>query len=417
MWFLVLNVLALSSLVLADHHIDCPEPTNITHGHFHTITAEGHHAIGSVIKYECNSPRWVFEDEHDGIYVCASNGHWKNKARAEVLPVCQLIHCHAPHHIENATLEYLTSRHDFVYHSIIQYHCIDDHIEEKYSDEGIYVCAISGHWENKDLGTTLPHCIPVVCGHAVTHLDSVHETDGAQLVTKHATPWTALLKNASEDFHNGVLISHQWILTSSHIFTDHSPEAIKKDFVVYVGVEDLDDLHASHPHHVEKIFFEEIHDATNSSEYDNDIVLLKLSDSVSYGDHIVPICLPHEELVKVGVEGAVTGWDLDHAKGPHHLSYVVLPVEEKAPCVEHFSSHHHGLFPDDLNDEFCTHGLEKHGQNSERDRGAVFQVEVGHKTYAVGVLAYDAPEVGKGWAVYTDVYHHLDWINNVIEHN
>lgn len=417
MWFLVLNVIALSTIVLSDHHIDCPAPTEITNAHIHWITKEGEHGIGSVIKYECNHPVWVAGDNNHGIYVCAANGHWKNREKGEVLPECQMVRCPAPPAIEHGKLEYLTSRHDFVYHSIIQYHCDDNYIEEEYSDEGVYVCTESGHWKNKDLGETIPKCIPVKCGHAVTHLDTSHETDGALLVNKHAIPWAVLLKNASEDFHNGVLLGHRWILTSSHILKDHSTEAIKKDFVVYVGVEDLDDLHASQAHHVEKIFFEEIGDVTNSSEYDNDIVLLKLADSVSFGDQVVPICLPDQEYVKVGVEGAVTGWNLDHNSGPPHLSYVVLPVEAKAPCMDYFSRHHPGLFPDDLNDEFCTHGLEHGGQNSERDRGAVFQVEVDKKTYAVGVLAYDAPEFGRGWAVYTDIFHHLKWINNVLNSN
>ncbi|XP_072107081.1 haptoglobin-like [Mobula birostris] len=416
MWFLVLNFVAVFSLVASDHHIDCGQPGKVDHADVRYLTREGQTTVGAVIQYECKKPLWVLENADNGVYICAETGNWTNRKLKTELPQCKkVIDCGPPKGIEHGHVDHLTDHLENDYLSIVKYTCHSDYREEVYSDEGLYVCTETGHWMNKDLGEKLPKCIPVHCGEAITLLHSEKETDHTELVTHGAAPWTVLLERVSNpgDLRNAVLIDHRWALTSVHNFGTEDEKEAAGVFTVHVGVEDATDLRTGRRYRVERVDFQSAV-SKEGEAYRNDIALLKLAEPVAFGDHAIPICLPSVDYATVGRLGVVAGWDLDHKGGAHHVTYATLPVAPRDACAQHFVDQHPGLFPADMREQFCTHAVEQRPDAAQRDQGAVFQVEVNGTNYAAGVLSYDDPGEDHNHAVFTNAFDHINWIKGVI---
>jgi len=51
-----------------------------------------------------------------------------------------------------------------------------------------------------------------------------------------------------------------------------------------------------------------VHRDYNAQTFENDIALLELDSAVEYQQHVVPICMPNDGEVQVGMSAYVTGW-------------------------------------------------------------------------------------------------------------
>lgn len=55
--------------------------------------------------------------------------------------------------------------------------------------------------------------------------------------------------------------------------------------------------------------------------YDADIAILDLSETVTFSNQIRPICVPSDDVITDGVRGSIVGWGLTENGSDNHLKY------------------------------------------------------------------------------------------------
>ncbi|XP_078392322.1 haptoglobin-like [Cetorhinus maximus] len=354
------------------------------------------------------------------VYICTEHSKWSNAKLKHRLPECHKVHCPTPTDVAHGHFEYITTHGTTSYLSAIKYTCDANYHERDFSDEGVYICTINGKWRNTDLEYELPTCEPVECGKPVVALEPLQRIIGGRMVVHGASPWTVLMKSEKGEIIDGVLIDHQWVLTSSHALQHHHPteEDVKAKVKVYIGVEDAREVDQAHQHHVEGVYYNNTL-TRETVPYHDDLALVKLAQAVDFSNHVMPLCLPLRPLAQPGRVGQVAGWGVGLNLAPvRHLLYVSLAVAEGQACRAELSGRMPGLLLAQDSGQFCTERSPLMDNVCRGDNGAAFSVlGEGGTHYAAGVLSYDEACRGYSYAVYTDVYSYLDWIKAIMEHH
>ncbi|KAM4744110.1 haptoglobin [Anableps anableps] len=238
-------------------------------------------------------------------------------------------------------------------------------------------------------------------------------------------PWQAMiyLSNSVLDggYAGGALISDRWVLTAGrNLFVRKSRQDIQgKDPVipkVYLGISQKGKADVSKEVTVDKVF---LHPGfQNQSDWDNDLALIRLKNSVIMSDKVTPIPLPErgQDLdTVVGGSGVIAGWgwgiDLTPATS---LKYLVLPLANYSACKAAYERTMHTPEVDD--NMFCTRPAEYEENVCFGDAGgalAVRDAQTGD-VYAAGILSYDKSCSRSNYAVYMKISSYLPWIHSVI---
>ncbi|XP_073762992.1 haptoglobin isoform X2 [Danio rerio] len=239
-----------------------------------------------------------------------------------------------------------------------------------------------------------------------------------------SVPWQAMVYLSENildgGFAGGALIAERWVLTAgrnlfvgkSKIQTRGQEPLIPK---VYLGISKRADATASTEVAVEKVF---LHPGfQNTSDWDNDLALIKLKEPVKFSKSILPIPLPEtgdnlEE--RDGERGIVAGWGWGRLLTPAPvLKFLSLPVKS---CKGNYQARVLESTPNIDDKQFCT-GSGRYLENvcfGDAGGAIAFLNTKTNAVYAAGILSFDKACSVEEHAVYTKISAHLPWIHSVM---
>ncbi|XP_012674084.2 haptoglobin-like [Clupea harengus] len=237
-------------------------------------------------------------------------------------------------------------------------------------------------------------------------------------------PWQVMVYLSEGEFHGGygggALLSDRWVLTAGrNLFLKKSREDTRgqQPLVpkVYLGVAKFEDADGSKEAAVETVF---LHPGfQNTSDWENDLALIKLKEPVNFNHTLMPIPLPEqgenqEERLKEEAIFGAWDWGIIHYQ-PGAIKYLKLPVVSREVCRAEYQSGHSPVVDDNM---FCTGASELFLNVCFNDAGSalVFQNPKTNRVYAAGIVSYDKVCAFKKYAVHTRISAYLPWIRDVM---
>ncbi|EDK99742.1 mCG141466 [Mus musculus] len=144
--------------------------------------------------------------------------------------------------------------------------------------------------------------------------------------------------------------------------------------------------------------------------FEGDIALLELENSVTLGPELLPICLPdNETFYGQGLMGYVSGFGTTGNRIPFHLRFVRLPVADREACQRWlWTKKDTSPFSQNM---FCSGDPAVQQDACQGDSGGVFAVRDRNRDIwvATGIVSWGIG-CGEGYGFYTKVLNYVDWI-------
>ncbi|VVC37366.1 Hypothetical protein CINCED_3A008244 [Cinara cedri] len=253
------------------------------------------------------------------------------------------------------------------------------------------------------------------CGRSNVTLSRIKGGINAELG---ALPWMAALgyRFLRQPNHimwkcGGALITDRHVLTAAHCI---------EPTLVIVRLGDLD-LNPSMNDGAEPISvaIEQITQHEHYSKNDitnNDIALLKLTNSISFSKFIQPICLPIMPEIRskmlVNLVPFVAGWGVTSYRGPIStaLLEVQVPILDISECKKAFSKH--GVLVDD-HKVICAGELGGGKDSCQGDSGSPLMWLSSNQYYLIGLVSFGFRCGEAGYpGVYTRISNYIEWIED-----
>ncbi|XP_041669933.1 mannan-binding lectin serine protease 1 isoform X2 [Cheilinus undulatus] len=373
---------------------------------------------------------------------CQTDGSWSSG-----LPSCQMVDCGSPKMIAMADMVFGSHDNSTTYGSMVQYFCRED------ASNISYRCGPTGEWVSLQSENRLPSCQPAngsACGRPSHPLPPlVKRVVGGRAAGVGLFPWQVLL--SVEDlsrvpeghwFGSGALLSGSWVLTAAHVLRsprrDSSVVPVAPQHVqVFLGLHDAADKDRATVRSVQQIL---LHPDFQPNDYNNDIALLKLTDSVDFNELIRPVCLPPPHYKgdppapPPNSLGVVAGWGISNhntssslppsgdptsltsSLGPTSdlLQFVKLPVVSQDECQASYASR--SVSYNITDNMFCAGFFEGGKDTCLGDSGGAFVMEdrVSRRWLVFGLVSWGGPEEcgsQRVYGVYTRVTKYVEWIH------
>lgn len=155
----------------------------------------------------------------------------------------------------------------------------------------------------------------------------------------------------------------------------------------------------------------------NTSDWDNDLALIKLKKPVKFSKSIMPIPLPEagdNQEEQKGERGVIAGWGWGSLFTPAPiLKFLPLPI---VPCQGRYQAKVLESTPTVTDKEFCT-GPGNYLENvcfGDAGGALAFLNVNTNAVYAAGILSFDKACSVEDHAVYIKISAYLPWIHSVM---
>ncbi|XP_074050628.1 complement C1r subcomponent [Macrotis lagotis] len=390
--------------------IKCPQPK--TRDEFTVINnPQKQYQYRDYLIVTCKTGYQLTEGNHELMSftsVCQDDGTWHR-----AMPSCKIVNCGAPHHLPKGSFKYLNKANGNTYQTEILYSCQEPYYQLANREENVtYTCSAQGIWKDKYGNKEIPLCLPV-CGkpdNPVVENQRIIAGKNARLGN---FPWQAFTNIYGRG--GGALLGDRWILTAAHTLLPKDSSSLPNTSIdVFLGHTNLDEIMRLGIHPVRKFFIHPGYDQKNLNNFDNDIALLELENSVPLGPNLLPICLPDKEtLYEKGLMGYVSGFGTEDQKIHDDLKFVSLPMVSRENCQNWLNSKRSDqVFSDNM---FCAGDKTTKKDACQGDSGGVFALkdEVGDRWVATGIVSWGIG-CGRGYGFYTKVLQYVDWIKGII---
>lgn len=345
--------------------------------------------------------------------VCQDDGTWHR-----AMPRCRIKDCGQPRRIRNGAFMYITTKSVNTYQARIQYYCNEPYYKMKTrngssnSEQGIYTCTAQGIWKSEEEGEKIPRCLPV-CGKPIHPVEEKQRIIGGQEAKMGNFPWQVFTNIYGRG--GGALLGDRWILTAAHTLypKEHSSQANASIdvFMGHVSVEEITKL-ANHP--VRRVHIHPDYHQEESHNFEGDIALLELENSVTLGPNLLPICLPdNETFYERGLMGYVSGFGIREDRLAHNLRFVRLPMAQRELCEKWLrAKNRNDVFSENM---FCAGDPTQKQDACQGDSGGVYAVkDANDRWVATGIVSWGIG-CSRGYGFYTKLLNYVDWIKKEME--
>ncbi|XP_021046472.1 complement C1r subcomponent [Mus pahari] len=345
--------------------------------------------------------------------VCQHDGTWHR-----AMPRCKIKNCGQPRSLSNGDLRYITTKGVNTYEARIQYYCNEPYYKmltragSSESVRGIYTCTAQGIWKNEEEGEKMPRCLPV-CGKPVNPVTQKQRIIKGQKASPGNFPWQAFTNIHGRG--GGALLGDRWILTAAHTIypKEHNKENdndANPRTPVYLGHTNVQQIKDLGHHPVRRVIIHPDYRQDEPNNFEGDIALLELENSVTLGPELLPICLPdNETFYDKGLMGYVSGFGITEDKIANDLRFVRLPVADREACQRWLrTKKENNVFSQNM---FCSGDPSIQQDACQGDSGSVFAVRDRNRDIwvATGIVSWGIG-CGEGYGFYTKLLNYVDWI-------
>ncbi|XP_066214314.1 complement C1r subcomponent [Saccopteryx leptura] len=346
--------------------------------------------------------------------VCQDDGTWHR-----AMPRCKIKDCGQPRSLRNGDFSYTTTKGVNTYQARIQYYCNEPYYKMKTrdgsseSEQGIYTCTAQGIWKNEQEGEKIPRCLPV-CGKPDHPVVEKQRIIGGRTAKTGNFPWQALTDIYGRG--GGALLGDRWILTAAHTLypKEHQAQA-NASIDVFLGDTSVERIMKLGNHPVRRVSIHPDYRQHEAHNFEGDIALLELENSVTLGPNLLPVCLPdNETFYDRGLMGYVSGFGIMEHRLAYNLKYVRLPVAQRELCESWLhSKQRHDVFSQNM---FCAGDPTLKQDACQGDSGGVFVVkdENSDRWVATGIVSWGIG-CSRGYGFYTKLLNYVDWIKKEME--
>ncbi|XP_070823318.1 complement C1r-A subcomponent-like [Chaetodon trifascialis] len=405
------------SMDYTTHRVKCPFPGNIAKGRVMPFLTE--YLYRDYIYARCDQGYKLMMDGKEiksFSTMCQNNGQWHLP-----LPECHIIDCGEPKPLLNGGVTFLSGFQN-QYLSVIEYHCNEPFYSLLGGLKISFTCEADRKWRSSNDVVLSPTCIPV-CGQPTKLISAYQRIIGGREAPDDTIPWQVLL-SVDGQRAGGMVIADRWIMTAAHVLKHNGEEASNKVVRIYMGLTDVKTLQNS-PLLAASVHVHPGYNNTSGADFNNDIALIKMQDSITFNSSIMPICLPAEGVTyATGMMGLVSGFGLtEDGKRrilTNKLKYVQLPVVDQETCTDSITVARRTKdhVPSLTNNMFCA-GVPEGGKDScQGDSGGPFTLSDDGQFWAAGIVSWGVDCGRQGtYGVYTKVSNYLDWINQTMQEN